>query len=118
MNWRGAAVALLLLGTGCYKATFIRDPNAVRGVERDKWVDYFLWGLVNEQTYDVKEFCPDGRIAQVQTGANFGTGIVSLVTLCIYSPRKLYVTCAADGRALRLEMDEQGKLVAVAEVPR
>ena len=34
------------------------------------------------------------------------------------APRKVYVTCAAGGRALQLEMDEQGKLVAFAEVER
>jgi len=28
------------------------------------------------------------------------------------------VTCATDGRAMQLELDEQGKLVAVAEVTR
>ena len=96
----------------------IRDPNAVKGVERDQWLDFWIFGLVNEQNIDVKQFCPDGRVAQVVTGGNFGTGIVSVLTIGIYSPRKVYVTCATDGRALQLELDEQGKLVAFAEVKR
>jgi hypothetical protein len=54
----------------------------------------------------------------VVTGGNFGTGIVQFVTLGIYAPRKVYVTCAAGGRAYQLELDEQGKLVAFAEVKR
>jgi len=115
---RAALLAALLAGAGCYKATFIRDPNAVKGVEQDQWLDFWLWGLVNEQSIDVKQFCPDGRVAQVVTGGNFGTGIVSVLTLGIYSPRKVYVTCATDGRAFQLELDEQGKLVALAEVKR
>jgi len=78
---RAALLAVLLAGAGCYKATFIRDPNAVKGVEQDQWLDYWLWGLVNEQNIDVKQFCPDGRVAQVVTGGNFGTGIVSVLTL-------------------------------------
>ena len=115
---RAALVAALLASAGCYKATFIRDPDAVKGAEHDRWLDFWLWGLVNEHDIDVKQFCPDGRVAQVVTGGNFGTGIVSLVTIGIYSPRKVYVTCATDGRALQLELDENGKLVALAEVKR
>jgi hypothetical protein len=115
MRWRGAAVALLVLSTGCYKATFIRDSNAVRGVEHDEWTNFFLFGLVNEQTIDVHQFCPNGKVAQVQTGANFGTGLVSVLTIGIYTPRKVYVTCAANGRAMQLDLDEQGRLVAFAE---
>ena len=75
-------------------------------------------GRVNEQDIDVKQFCPDGRVAQVVTGGNFGSGIVTFLTLGIYAPRKVYVTCATDGRALQLELDEHGKLVAFAEVKR
>jgi len=115
---RLALLAVLLGGAGCYKATFIRDSNAQRGAESDRWLDYWLWGLVNEQDVNVRDFCPDGRVAQVVTGGNFATGIVSAVTLGIYSPRKVYVTCAADGRAMQLEMDEHGKLIAFAEVKR
>jgi hypothetical protein len=115
---RAALLAVLLAGAGCYKATFIRDPNAVKGVEHDQWLDFWIFGLVNEQNIDVKQFCPDGRVAQVVTGGNFATGIVSVLTIGIYSPRKVYVTCATDGRALQLELDEQGKLVAFAEVKR
>ena len=111
-------IAALLGATGCYKATFIRDPNAVKGVEQDKWLDYWLWGLVNEQNVDVKQFCPDGRVAQVVTGGDFLSGLVTFVTIGIYAPRKVFVTCATDGRALQLDLDEQGKLVAMKEVGR
>jgi hypothetical protein len=115
---RAALLAILLGGAGCYKATFIRDPNVVRGAEHDQWLDFWVFGIVGEQNIDVKQFCPDGRVAQVVTGGNFATGIVSLLTIGIYAPRKVYVTCATDGRALQLELDEQGKLVAFAEVKR
>src|ERR1700693_569147 len=115
---RAALLAALLGGAGCYKATFIRDSNAVKGEEHDKWLDFWLLGLVNEQNIDVKQFCPDGRVAQVVTGGTFGSGIVTFLTLGIYAPRKVYVTCATDGRALQLELDEHGKLVAFAEVKR
>ena len=32
---KGALLAMLL-AAGCYKATFIRDPSAVKGVEQDQ----------------------------------------------------------------------------------
>src|ERR1700730_837614 len=59
MRWQGAAAALLVFSAGCYKATFIRDPSAVRGVEHDEWTNFFIFGLVNEQTIDIHRFCPD-----------------------------------------------------------
>ena len=58
------------------------------------------------------------HVAQVVTGGDFVSGLVNVVTFGIYSPRKVFVSCATDGRALQLELDEHGKLVAFAEVPR
>jgi hypothetical protein len=109
-------VAFVLGSTGCYKATFIRDPDAIRGVEYDRWVSFFVFGLVGEKTLDVKEFCSDGRIAQVRTGGNFGTGLVSALTIGIYTPRKVYVSCAGDPAAsLELLGDSEGRLVAAVK---
>src|SRR3954467_8512293 len=76
--------------------TFLRDTNAIRGVEPDKWADFFLFGLVNQYTIDDAEFCPQGRGAEVQTGGNLGRSVIYALTLGIYTPRKVYVTCAAD----------------------
>jgi hypothetical protein len=110
---RGLLLCALALG-GCYKATFIRDAQATRGEEHDEWTSFFVFGLVGEQSLDVKHFCPDGRFAEIQTGANLLTGVVSIVTIGIYTPRKVYVTCAGgSGRAmLELDADSQGRPVA------
>jgi Bor protein len=80
---------------GCYKATFIANPQVVRGADHDQWNSFFLWGLVGEETLDVRQFCSGGQVAQVRTGANFLTGLVSFVTIGIYAPRMAYVWCAA-----------------------
>lgn len=105
--------ALALGATGCYRATFIRDPSATRGVEKDKWADFFIFGLVGEESFNARDFCPDGRVAEVRTGGNFGTGLVSFLTLGIYAPRKVYVTCDGGGSAsLEIDADAQGKPVA------
>ncbi|MDX2052808.1 MAG: hypothetical protein SFV15_10480 [Polyangiaceae bacterium] len=102
---RALAVLLLLPLSGCYRATFFENPTAVRGNEHERWTDFFIFGLVGTQDFSIKEFCPSGEVAQVRTGANFGTGIVGFLTIGIYTPRKLYVTCAATGKAARRELE-------------
>jgi hypothetical protein len=112
------AVVAALLGlsaTGCYKATFYSDPTAVRGESHDQWTSFFIFGLVGHEKVDVHEFCPAGSVAEVATGGNFGTGLVSGLTLGIYTPRKVYVTCsggttnAASSARLTILADAAGK---------
>jgi len=118
-----ASLALLagsMLTTGCYKATFI-DPNAVAGAEHEEWLDFFVFGTVGTEEYDVRKFC-SGPVAVVRTGGNFATGLVSLLTIGIYMPRKIYVTCAAgpipagppQGAQLEVELDRAGEPLRVS----
>lgn len=116
-----ASIALGVFATGCHKATFVTSPQVARGVEHDEWTDFFIFGLVGKQSFDVHQFCR-GEVASVRTGGNAGTGIVTLLTLGIYAPRKVYVTCAADpnapvasdapSRSLVLETDWRGRPTA------
>jgi len=87
------AMGALLGSAGCFKATFI-NPAVVPGETHEEWTDFFLGGLVGTEEFDVREFCP-GEAAKVATGGDFLTGLVSVVTVGIYVPRKVYVTCAA-----------------------
>jgi len=89
------ALLLAIAASGCYKATFITNPTMVKGSDHDQWNSFFLWGLVGDERLDVRQFCGGGHVAQVRTGANVLTGLVSLVTLGIYAPRMAYVWCAA-----------------------
>lgn len=85
------AAALSL--TGCAKATFVQPGNV--GQDRhEEWTDFYVFGLVGEEHIDARKFCPD-RVAQVRTGANAGTLVVTILTIGIYAPRKVYVTCGA-----------------------
>jgi hypothetical protein len=107
-----ASGALLLTG-GCYKATFYKNASVVKGEEHEEWTDFFVFGLVGTERIDVKRFCPTGEAAVVRTGGNVGTGLVGALTIGIYTPRKVYVTCAAGGpaasaRRLELDLSEQG----------
>jgi hypothetical protein len=109
---RGLLLCAFALG-GCYRATFISNPQVTRGVEHDQWNHFFIFGLVGEANLDVRQFCPDGRVAEVQTQETFLNGLVGLLTIGIYAPRTVYVTCAAGSRALlELDADPQGRPVA------
>jgi hypothetical protein len=79
--------------SSCYKATF-QQPTTVAGERHDEWTSFFLWGLVGRERVDAREVCRNEAVAEVRTGSNAGTAVVSLLTLGIYMPRKVYVTCA------------------------
>jgi hypothetical protein len=93
------AVAWLAVTAGCYKATFYQNPQVTSGDQHEEWTDFFLFGLVGNQSIEVGRYCPPNSVAVVRTGANAGTGFVSVITLGIYTPHKVYVTCAAPARA-------------------
>jgi hypothetical protein len=99
-HWvRFSAVVCFAMTAGCYKATFYQDPKLTSGDEHEQWTNFYLFGLVGTESIDVSRYCPPNRIAMVRTGANAGTGIVSIITLGIYTPHKVYVTCAAPAHA-------------------
>lgn len=116
---RWLLLLLLIALAGCYRASFYTDPKLVRGLEHDEWTAFFIFGLVGNQEIDVRGFCEGRPIAEVKTGGNFATSLVSAVTLGIYTPRKIYVTCAAgpgqslfgSSRKLQLDLDSAGQPV-------
>lgn len=85
--------ALALTVCGC--ATTFRDARAPAGVERSEWANFYLIGLVGEAEVDVRDHCPTGRAREVWIGEDVLTLGVSLITLGIYTPRKVAITCAA-----------------------
>jgi len=98
-GWRaklGVALALATLSStaGCYKATFVEDPSAARQEPtHEEWSNHYVFGLVGDKEYDTREWCPDG-VSMARTGGNVGTSALTIVTLGIYAPRKVYVRCA------------------------
>ncbi len=119
-KWSLALLLAGLLNTGCYKATFIESPKSTLGEEKEQWTDFFVFGLVGTEEFHVKDFCPPGQVAQVRTGGNFLTGLVTLLTIFIYTPGKVYVWCEAEGGgnvakapALTVLGDANGKPVRV-----
>jgi hypothetical protein len=84
------ALALLLL-CGC-SATF-REPNAPAGASHERWLHFFVAGAVGHAELDVRDFCKSGRAQRIRSGGDLLTSGVSILTLGIYTPRKVVVTC-------------------------
>ncbi len=89
-----ALLTCLVALNGCGYTYHFRDTSQLRGEEHNKWASYFIFGIAGDYEVNVKEFCPQGA-AEVATGSNFGTWIVGVITIGIYSPRKVIIRCSA-----------------------
>jgi hypothetical protein len=92
---RTLVLALVLAGaTGCFHGTVETGatPSTVK-VER-KWASGWIYGLVPPSTVNTKEQCTNG-VAKVETQQSFANQLVGLLTLGIYTPMEITVTCAS-----------------------
>ena len=94
---RIAAVCCLGL-VGCFHANVEtgRPPGAER-IEKD-WAHGFLWGLVPPEPIAAQQTCTEG-VARVETQHSFLNSLVQFLTLGIYTPIDITVTCAAPASA-------------------
>ena len=63
------------------------------------WTATWLWGLVPADEISVVAQCPNG-VATVETQQSFLNGLVGGLTLGIYTPQEVRVTCASGSSAL------------------
>lgn len=94
---RRATVALALgvvLTTACFHQVVQTGRNPGTTTVRKEWTATWLWGLVPAKEIDVTRDCPSG-IATVETQLTFMNGLVSVLTVGIYTPRDVKVTCAS-----------------------
>jgi hypothetical protein len=84
-----AAVAL----SGCYHATIETGlPLGTQTLE-DQWADSWVYGLVPPETVETAARCPNG-VARVETRRSFTNWLVGFLTVGIYTPMEIMVTCA------------------------
>jgi hypothetical protein len=85
-----------MLSHGCSTVT-IRDKGSAE-ISRDANYDssqaFFFWGLAGEKHIDVREICDKRQVEQLQTQRSFVDGVLTVITLGIYSPRTARVWCA------------------------
>jgi hypothetical protein len=88
------AMALGLVLTGCFHQVVQTGRTPGPTVVKKPWTATWLWGLVPATPIDVTRDCPGG-IATVETKQSFMNGLVGALTIGIFTPRDVTVTCAS-----------------------
>jgi len=91
--------ALVALASGCYRQVVNTGRAPSTTTINKAWTATWAWGLVPAQAIDVTQQCAGG-IATVETQLTVPNWFAQLVTIGIYSPRSVTVTCA-QGTAMR-----------------
>jgi hypothetical protein len=101
MNRRGLVpVALAVIASaGCFHQVVQTGRPPGQTVIDKPWVSTWIWGLVAAEPIEAQPLCPSG-IATVTTEMSFLNGLASVVTLGIYSPQHVMITCASGRAAL------------------
>jgi hypothetical protein len=93
-----ATAALLVAALACYHATIetglVPSTQTVEKSFASSWID----GLVPPSTVETASKCQHGA-AKVETQLSFVNMLVGWITLGIYTPMSIKVTCAQSGRA-------------------
>ena len=89
---------LVLLAAGCYHA--IVETGATPGTVtiQKPWASGWIYGLVPPSPISASSQCRSG-VARVETQLSFANQLVSILTIGIYTPMDIRVTCAASGAA-------------------
>ena len=87
------ALGACLLLSGCYQAKMTTGKPASSTVVQESFAPSFIGGLV-PATIDVTDECRNG-IASAERNLSFVNMLVGTLTLGIYYPQNVTVTCAA-----------------------
>src|ERR1041384_1774606 len=101
---RSVAIAGIGLSLGCYHATVETGAPASNEIVSKSFASGWIFGLVPPSTVATAAKCPNG-VAKVETQLSFVNQLVSFLTLYIYTPMNIKVTCAAkrtDRKSTRL----------------
>jgi hypothetical protein len=82
---------VLLGANGCFRTTVV-DRHVPRTAKHEEWSASYFWGLAGDPEFDVRRHCGSGA-AGVQAGGNPLASGLTLLTLGIYVPRVVVVTC-------------------------
>lgn len=85
--------AVCLLASACYHQVVQTGRTPGTTVVQKPWTATWVFGLVAAKPIDVSPQCTSG-IATVETQMSVPNWLATLVTLGIYAPRSVTVTCA------------------------
>lgn len=89
-------VAAVPLAAACHTMHFEVGDGPAGVVVKDRKT-YWIGGLAPTQRVDVAQFCPNGAVG-ITEETTFVDGLLSFVTLSIYTPRSTYYHCSAGGQ--------------------
>jgi hypothetical protein len=92
-RWVGVSL-LALSSAACFHQVVNTGRTAGTTTVEKQWVTTWLWGLVPAQPIDVRAQCPSG-VAVITTEQSFVNGLAAVVTLGIFTPQHVTVTCAS-----------------------
>ena len=95
---RGFWATTLIALCGCYHATVETGATPSTVVLDKPWASSWIYGLVPPSTVSTQSRCTDG-VAKVETQHTFLNQLVGALTLGIYTPMQIKVTCAARSSA-------------------
>jgi hypothetical protein len=84
------------LCTGCYHATVETGAAPSTEVIHQAWASGWVYGLVPPKTVEAESRCSNG-VSRVETQHSFLNELVAFLTLGIYTPMEIKVTCATAG---------------------
>ena len=97
---RALVIAALLALAGCWRTTIRNGGTPVGQTPIDydyKWHNGVIYGIAElSGPYDLSKVCPQGW-SEIHTETDFLAGLVTVVTLNIYTPQRVTVRCAAGG---------------------
>jgi hypothetical protein len=89
-----AVIAAPLLLSACYRVTVVSGAPPAAQVIDKPWQNSFVYGLVPPKEVAARPTCAQG-VAKVVTERSFVNGLVGAITLNIYTPMHVNVTCAS-----------------------
>lgn len=90
---QGLVAAAIVASTGCYHSVITTNLTPGTEVHHESFKPAFINGLV-PATVDGSTYCPNKRWARVETQYSFLNLLVGAVTLGIFTPMDIKVTCA------------------------
>jgi hypothetical protein len=108
-------LAVAVTSVGCYHTRV--ETGLTPGAQswENDWAPSFVYGLVPPPTVEAGAECPNG-VAVVETKISFLNGLVSALTLSIFTPMTIEVTCAAGDMASAESAVEIAAGASLAEV--
>ena len=93
------ALGSILVTSGCYHQVIHSGRQAGSTVIERPWTNTFIFGLVPATEINTVTECPTG-VATVETRRSFLNGLVGALTIGIYTPVSVRITCATGSAAL------------------